>query len=207
MNNKSFIIKVCGMRNEENIRAVESLGIDWMGFIFYPSSKRYVDVQPNYLPEKTRRVGVFVNESLATIVDKVALFSLDMVQLHGNESPELCQQLQDRQVKVMKAFGIDDYFPSEKIAAFEGCCDYFLFDTHTSAYGGSGRKFDWDILQRYEGNTPFLLSGGIGSDDVSVIRKFSHPLCVGIDINSQFELSPANKDIQSIQQFINSLKQ
>lgn len=195
------------MRDGENIRALETLGIDWIGFIFYPPSKRYVDIIPSYLPKEAERVGVFVNESLATIVDKVALFSLDIVQLHGDESPELCKQLMNKQVKVMKAFGVTTIFPAEKVAQYEDSCGYFLFDTQTSAYGGSGKKFDWNILQNYQGNTPFLLSGGIGPDDISAIQEFSHPLCIGVDINSQFELTPANKDIQSIQQFIKSLKQ
>ena len=195
------------MRDGDNIRAVESLGIDWMGFIFYPPSKRYVAALPKYLPKKIKRVGVFVNESNAIILKKVAAFHLDIVQLHGEESPELCQQLTNKGIKVMKAFGIDTTFPIEKIGQYEGCCAYFLFDTKTSDYGGSGRKFNWNILQNYQGNTPFLLSGGISVDDVQTIREFSHPQCIGIDINSQFELSPANKDIQSIHQFIKSLKQ
>ena len=193
------------MQDGENIRAVEALGVDWIGFIFYPPSKRYVDIVPSYLPKEAKRVGVFVNESIENILDKVALFSLDIVQLHGDESPELCKQLMSKQIKVMKAFGVATSFPSEKIAQYENTCDYFLFDTQTSDYGGSGRKFDWDILQHYQGNTPFLLSGGIGPNDATEISDFSHHLCIGIDINSQFELSPANKDIQSIQQFLKSL--
>lgn len=195
------------MRNGKNIRAVEALGVDWMGFIFYPPSKRFVDTTPDYLPMKAKRVGVFVNESTGIILDKVTLFSLDIVQLHGDESPEQCQELIDKGIKVIKAFGIGTTFPSDKIEPYEGSCDYFLFDTETSAYGGSGRKFNWDILQNYQGNTPFLLSGGIGEDDVQTIQEFSHPMCIGIDINSKFELSPAIKDVQSIQQFIKSLKQ
>ena len=195
------------MRDGENIRAVEALGVDWIGFIFYPPSKRYVDIVPSYLPKEAKRVGVFVNESIETIVDKATLFSLDIVQLHGDESPDMCQLLMEKQIKVIKAFGFSTSFPSEKIAQYEDSCYYFLFDTQTPTHGGSGRKFDWNILQHYEGNTPFLLSGGIGTNDISAIQEFSHPLCIGIDINSQFELSPANKDIQSIQQFLKSLKQ
>ena len=195
------------MRDGENIRAVEALGVDWIGFIFYPPSKRYVDIIPSYLPKEAKRVGVFVNESIETIVDKATLFSLDIVQLHGDESPDMCQILMEKQIKVIKAFGFATSFPSEKIAQYEDLCKYFLFDTQTPTHGGSGRKFDWNILQHYQGNTPFLLSGGIGPNDISAIQEFSHPLCIGIDINSQFELSPANKDIQSIQQFLKSLKQ
>ena len=195
------------MRDGENIRALEALNIDWIGFIFYPHSKRYVDHLPNYLPNKAKRVGVFVNETIETILSKVALFQLDIVQLHGDESPEFCKQLIDKDIMVMKAFGIGDTFPTDIIAKYEGCCHYFLFDTQTSNYGGSGRKFDWDILHNYEGSTRFLLSGGIGAEDVSALQQFSHPMCIGIDINSRFEFSPAFKDTQSIHKFIKSLKQ
>lgn len=194
------------MRNGENIRAVEALGVDWMGFIFYPHSKRYVDSMPNYLPQKAKKVGVFVNECSETIFSKVSIFSLHIVQLHGNELPQLCQQLADSGVEVMKAFGIGTTFPTENIAAYEGCCHYFLFDTDTRAYGGSGRKFDWQLLHNYRGHTPFLLSGGIGAEDVLALQQFSHPRCIGIDINSQFEVSPANKNSSLIHQFIESIK-
>ena len=203
----SFIIKVCGMRDANNIRDVEALGIDWMGFIFYPKSQRYVNQLPAYLPNSAKRVGVFVNESHESILEKIEMFQLDIVQLHGDESPEFCSQLAQRNIQIMRAFGIADSFPSKRIAEYEEYCYYFLFDTQTFAYGGSGRKFNWDILQNYQGNTPFLLSGGIGPDDVQAIGEFEHHKCVGIDINSKFELSPANKNIQSIQQFIKSLKQ
>lgn len=178
-----------------------------MGFIFYPQSKRYVEQLPAYLPDNAKRVGVFVNESLETILEKAALFQLDIVQLHGDETPDFCKMLGQHDIQVMKAFGIADSFPTEKIASYEGLCNYFLFDTQTSAFGGSGKKFNWNILQNYQGNTPFLLSGGIGPDDTEAVQEFSHPMCIGIDINSQFELSPANKDIQSIKQFLKSLKQ
>ena len=195
------------MRDSQNIRAVEALGVDWMGFIFHPLSKRYVGEQLAYLPEETKRVGVFVNDKLVTILEAIELYNLNSVQLHGNESPEFCKQLREQGIQVIKAFGITDYLPLEKIAEYEGCCNYYIFDTQTTQYGGSGIKYDWNILQSYRGNTPFLLSGGIGPSDVDAIKSFSHPMCVGIDINSKFELSPANKNIDSIHQFIKSLKQ
>ncbi len=194
------------MRDADNIRDVEALGIDWMGFIFYPKSQRYVNQLPAYLPNSMKRVGVFVNERHETILEKIELFQLDIVQLHGDESPEYCAQLAQHDIQILKAFGIADTFPSGKMAEYEESCHYFLFDTQTSAYGGSGRKFNWDILQNYQGNTPFLLSGGIGVDDAQAIGEFKHNKCIGIDINSKFELSPANKNIQSIQQFIKTLK-
>lgn len=195
------------MLDEQNIRAVEALGADWMGFIFYPHSKRYVGRQLTYLPQHAKKVGVFVNETIETILQKVEEYRLDIVQLHGDESPQLCQQLRQHNIQVMKAFGISNRLPTDIIAKYEGVCHYYLFDTQTTNYGGSGRKYDWSILQKYRGSTPFLLSGGIGLDDVEAIKAFSNPMCIGVDINSKFELSPANKDIQSIQQFIKSLKQ
>ena len=195
------------MRDADNIIAVDALGVDWIGFIFYPHSKRYVGDQLTQLPRTAKRVGVFVNESMAVVLENVLLYNLDIVQLHGDESPEYCNELGEHDFQIMKAFSIADCLPAEEIATFSGCCDYFLFDTQTPLYGGSGRQFDWDILQHYQGNTPFILSGGIGPEDVQVIREFSHPKCAGIDINSQFELSPANKDIESIKHFIKSWRQ
>ena len=195
------------MCDGENIRAVEAMGVDWIGFIFYPHSKRYVGKQLTYLPQRAKRVGVFVNESSETILEMLKIYGLDIVQLHGDESPEFCRQLRQHDILVMKAFGITDHLPLEKIAAYEGTCDYYLYDTQTPEYGGSGRQYDWDLLKYHQGSTPFILSGGIGPDDVTAIRAYNNPMCIGIDINSQFELSPANKDIQSIQQFIKSLQQ
>ena len=195
------------MRDADNIRDVESLGVYWMGFIFYPKSQLYVSQLPAYLPNSAKRVGVFVNESYETILEKIELFELHIVQLHGDDTPEFCTKLAQHDIQIMKAFGIADTFPSEKIAEYEQSCHYFLFDTQTSAYGGSGRKFNWDILQNYQGKTSFLLSGGIGAEDVQAVHEFSHPMCIGIDVNSKFELSPANKKIQSLEQFIKSMKQ
>ncbi|MGV8963944.1 MAG: phosphoribosylanthranilate isomerase [Candidatus Saccharimonadaceae bacterium] len=209
MNRSDLIIKVCGMLDGDNIRAVDALGVNWIGFIFYPHSKRYVGNQGNQLiklPLTAERVGVFVNEDIDTIMESVMSCFLDIVQLHGKESPVICKELRQKGVQVMKAFGIGRQLPADEIARYKGCCDYFLFDTQTSAYGGSGKQFDWDILQYYNGNTPFILSGGIGPDDVHAIREFDHPWCAGIDINSKFELSPSIKNIESIEQFIKSLK-
>ena len=194
------------MRDNQNIRAVEALGVDWIGLIFYPPSKRFVGNQLTYLPKKAKRVGVFVNESKETIMEMVTTYGLDIVQLHGNESPEFCKQLGKQSIQVMKAFGIKDELPLEKITPYEGTCDYYLYDTQTSEYGGSGRQFDWNLLQYHQGTTPFLLSGGIGPDDAEAILAYNNPMCIGIDINSRFEFSPAIKDIESIEKFIKSLK-
>lgn len=201
-----MIIKVCGMRDEDNIRAMEQLDIDWMGFIFYPKSNRFVSEVPSYLPKRIKKIGVFVNDTPENILKKVREFELDMVQLHGGESPLFCSDVQNIGISVIKTFSIgDDEFPSALVNEFEGRCDYFLFDTKTNSYGGSGVKFKWDVLKDYKGNTPFLLSGGISLEDVEAIKRFSHPHFIGIDINSCFESSPALKDINRVKLFTDQL--
>lgn len=201
------IVKVCGMRDDENIREVEKTGIDWMGFIFHPKSPRVVHQIPEYLPQKTKRVGVFVNESVENILKTASLFQLDFMQLHGDESLDFCDEMGENGLKVIKAFSIGDKFPKEKVAAYHGRCDYFLFDTQTHLHGGSGKKFNWQILHDYHGETPFLLSGGIAPEDVETVKVFSHPKFIGIDINSKFEISPALKDVALIKQFIKQIKE
>lgn len=201
-----MIIKVCGMRDADNIREIENLGIDWMGFIFYSKSPRAVNDMLGYIPKKVKRVGVFVDELIEIILETEMLFRLDMVQLHGNESPELCRQLKSTGAKIIKAFSIEDKFPAEKVNEYNGACDYFLFDTKTHLHGGSGKKFNWDVLSDYQGDTPFLLSGGISIDDTEEILAFSHPQFIGIDINSKFEISPALKDVEQIKQFIEKIR-
>ncbi|WP_436414328.1 phosphoribosylanthranilate isomerase [Petrimonas sp.] len=200
-------VKVCGMRSAENIRQIEQLGVDWMGFIFYPKSPRFVSEFPSYLPVKTKRVGVFVNETKDNITKTATRFALDFVQLHGNESPEFCVEMGKIGLKVIKAFSIGNEFPSEEVNRYEGVCNYFLFDTKTPQHGGSGRKFNWEILSNYIGNTPFLLSGGISPKDAESIRQFNHPKLIGIDINSKFETNPALKDVELVKIFINKLCQ
>lgn len=201
-----MIIKVCGMRDAENIREIEQAGVDWMGFIFHPKSPRYVSEVPDYLPQKTKRIGVFVNETKERILEITARFALDFVQLHGNESPDFCNEIGDNGLKIIKAFSIENEFPSEKVNAYHGTCDYFLFDTKTPSYGGSGKKFNWDVLSDYHGETPFLLSGGISPDDIDIVKSFSHPKCIGIDINSKLEIEPAFKDVELVKQFIDKIK-
>lgn len=201
-----MIIKVCGMRDGENIREIEEAGADWMGFIFFRRSPRYVEELPAYLPAKVKRVGVFVNESFGEIRETISRFGLDMVQLHGDEPPALCRELRKEGVEVIKSFSIGDTFSAESTAAYEGECHYFLFDTKTTFYGGSGRKFNWGILGDYRDKTPFLLSGGISPGDVEAIKAFSHPGCIGIDLNSGFEISPALKNVQLLQTFIDKVR-
>ena len=198
-----MIIKVCGMRDAENIREVEALGIDLMGFIFWPKSSRYVNERPAYLPTQCKRVGVFVDEDVNTIKKLANDYALDYIQLHGSESPEYVQQLRNWQV--IKAFNIATTEDLKATKTYEGIVDYFLFDTKGKSVGGNGEKFDWSVLEAYHGDTPFLLSGGIGPDDAERVRTFQHEKCIGIDLNSKFELSPALKDINKLQEFIKEL--
>ena len=202
-----MIIKVCGMRDPDNIRAVDQLGTDWMGFIFYPGSLRYVGEKLSYIPAKVKRVGVFVNEQPGIIRERALQNRLDILQLHGDESPAYCRKLKEEGFKVIKAFGIqtDQPFPSEEVQRYGGCCDYLLFDTQSPLHGGSGKKFNWEILSAYNGDTPFLISGGISPEDAEVIKAFSHPQLMGVDLNSGFETSPAIKDISLLQTFIKQL--
>ena len=201
-----MIVKVCGMRDAENIREVEALGVDWMGFVFHRTSPRFVSKLPNYLPQRAKRAGVFVNETEEQIMKTVQLFRLDMVQLHGQETPDFCSHIRSKGLKVIKAINVQNRFPSEEVSSYEGACDYFLFDTKTPLPGGSGQKFDWSALSAYRGKTPFLLSGGISPDDAEILKTFSHEQCIGIDLNSRFETSPAYKDIRLLQSFIDKIK-
>ena len=192
------------MRDAENIREVEALGIDLMGFVFWPKSSRYVSERPVYLPQKTKHVGVFVNEDIEQVKHIAEEFALDFIQLHGSESPEYAQQLRDW--KVIKAFNIATKEDLEATKSYEGVVDYFLFDTKGKSVGGNGEKFDWSILDNYVGETPFLLSGGIGPDDTERVKAFHHPKCFGIDLNSKFEISPAFKDINKLREFIKEIR-
>jgi phosphoribosylanthranilate isomerase len=199
-----MIVKVCGMRDAENIRQLEALGIDWMGMIFWPKSKRYVSTPPVYLPQHVRKVGVFVDASLADIRQHIEDYQLDIVQLHGQESPETLKAL--KPLTLIKAFNIATPEDLQKTVAYEGLADYFLFDTKGKSVGGNGEKFDWSVLDSYQGETPFLLSGGIGSEDAQDIKSFHHPKCIGIDLNSRFETEPGLKDITKLKQFLEAIR-
>ena len=190
------LIKVCGMRDEENIRQVEALGIDLMGFIFWPRSSRYVAERPSYLPTRCKRVGVFVDEEIETLMRIADDYALDVIQLHGKETPAYIQALRSLIATAADFVQTKDY---------AGKVDYFLFDTKGKSVGGNGEKFDWSVLDGYSGPTPFLLSGGIGPDDADRVKAIRHPQCAGIDLNSRFELSPAFKDIYLLQEFLNVL--
>ena len=203
-----MIVKVCGMSDAVNIRLAERLNIDWMGFIFYPPSPRYVDHRPDYLPQRQRRVGVFVNADESFILSRISLFGLQLLQLHGHETPRQCRSLREATgLSVIKAFSVKSAADVAETRHYEGAADYFLFDTPTPGVGGSGQSFDHSLLDHYTGTTPFLLSGGLGPDSVSHILALRHPRMAGIDLNSRFETAPGIKSIHRLQQFLQTLGQ
>ena len=203
-----MIVKVCGMRNPENILGVIELGVNWIGFIFYEKSVRYfgnnhISMLSGYSFKKT---GVFVNATYEQILQTTATYQLDYIQLHGDETPEFCSKLQKQGIAIIKAFSVSTAKDLAKVSGYEGSADYFLFDTKCETYGGSGKSFDWSILSAYEGKTPFLLSGGINSQSIQAINNFHHPQLAGIDLNSGFEIEPGLKDIQKLSDFLNKLQ-
>ncbi|MDR3309548.1 MAG: phosphoribosylanthranilate isomerase [Tannerella sp.] len=201
-----MLIKVCGMRDPMNIRAVEALDVNFMGFIFYARSPRYVPSDPVFTSAirncKRLKTGVFVNESADVIINTVNTLGLDFVQLHGNESVQTCKILRSEDIRIIKAFSIAEAEDIKRVYDYEDYCSFFLFDTKCEAYGGSGRRFDWSVLNDYNGERPFFLSGGLTPDMLDDILAFKHPCFAGIDLNSGFEISPALKDVAKLQVFI-----
>lgn len=217
------------MRDAQNIREVSQLGVDMIGMIFYPKSPRYVEMQsshagiiPDYAKEdigvsvssKTpARVGVFVDDMVQNIVTRVVNYHLDYVQLHGNEPREMCENLRSTLdpdirpgIKIIKAISVSDASDIQKYKEYVGAVDLFLFDTKCKTVGGSGRQFDWQVLEQYDGEVPFLLSGGIGPEDASRLHAFHHPKCIGIDLNSRFEIEPGVKDVEKLKGFLNEIQ-
>lgn len=205
-------IKVCGMKNPENIQALAQLPIDYMGLIFYPKSPRYIEnLQSSLLdilPNIINRVGVFVNEEIESLLEQVDKYKLSAIQLHGSESLEYCSKVKSNypDLIIIKAFNVSEPSDFIKTDQYASVCNYFLFDTKTQQHGGSGLKFNWTILNEYKGNTPFFLSGGISLEDVDTINKISHPQLYALDLNSKFELEPGLKNITLLEQFIKQLK-
>ena len=198
------------MREADNIRQVEALGIDWLGFIFWPKSSRFVHERPAYLPANAKRVGVFVDADIEVVRETAAAYCLDIIQLHGKESPSYIKQLRslcsDHVAVIVKAFNIATPEDLKQTEPYEGITDYFLFDTKAKMVGGNGTQFDWTVLNDYQGNTPFILSGGIGPDDAEKVKAFHHPMLAGIDLNSRFETVPAHKDVNLLRTFIETIK-
>lgn len=206
--NRQLRIKVCGMKFTENRKQVEALGVDFLGYIFYAPSKRYIGETPDIglFAANKPKVGVFVNENAFEILGLAKNMGFEYVQLHGKENPKTCRLLKTQGLKVIKAFSVDEKFNFSETKPFEKVADFFLFDTKTSQYGGSGEKFDWQIIEKYQGHTPFFLSGGIGPDDAKQIKELEHPKLTGVDLNSGFEDEPGLKNIEKLKDFIDRIK-
>lgn len=203
-------IKICGMKFSENIREIALLHPDYLGFIFYEKSPRnFENTIPN-IDKSIQKVGVFVNASLEEIQDKVSQFELDLVQLHGAESPKFCHSLQQNKLKVIKAFSIDKEFNFNTLNDYNNFCTYFLFDTKGTNYGGNGIAFDWSILENYILDKPYFLSGGIGLENSNEVTSFlTKPYsknCIAIDCNSKLETQPGLKSIENTKLLINAFK-
>lgn len=207
-----MLIKVCGMREPQNVADLLALQPHFMGMIFYPKSARYV-TEPQQIAQmvhatQTKLVGVFVNEPIESIAQKVTDLQLDYVQLHGNETIDFVRQVKALGVGVIRAVSVSTANDFSNIShEYEKIADYMLFDYKCASYGGSGNKFDWSLLNHYTLNLPFLLSGGISADDAAAINQIAHPQFAGIDLNSKFETAPALKDISLLSSFFAQLSQ
>jgi phosphoribosylanthranilate isomerase len=199
-------LKVCGLKHEHNIKELMQLPIDYMGFIFYKKSPRFVEEKLSFdfvrtIPKHIKKVGVFVNENNHSIFNHIAHYDLDLIQLHGDEIPEICSELKPY-VKVMKAFQIQDDFDFKQLEKYIPVVDYFLFDSATENYGGSGKSFSWQILKNYKYQIPFFLSGGISEEHLERIKQLNFSQLKAIDVNSKFETEPGLKNTEHIKQFI-----
>ncbi|HEY1007534.1 MAG TPA: phosphoribosylanthranilate isomerase [Sphingobacteriaceae bacterium] len=210
--NGALKIKVCGMRDPANIAAVSALKPDYLGFIFFPGSRRFVGPDPETLFSQITadpgivRTGVFVDESPEVILDHARRFQLGAVQLHGGESPAVCSQLLAAGLEVIKAFGVGETFDFGRLDPYRDACTYFLFDTKTSGHGGSGRAFDWSLLDGYTGDRPFFLSGGVGPENIGALQNISSRYFYGTDLNSRFETEPGLKDTDRLRLAFTTLK-
>ncbi|CAN5380075.1 phosphoribosylanthranilate isomerase [soil metagenome] len=206
---KKVILKVCGMKSSDNILEVAKLCPEYMGFIFFRGSKRYVGdefIIPNEFPKTIRKVGVFVNDSTNEIIRLANKHRLDFIQLHGDELVTQCEELRGNGLKVIKAFSIDGNFVFEAIKEFKNHVDFFLFDTKGGEYGGNGVLFDWNILRAYDQQIPFFLSGGISVDNIENLSVLNGMNLHAIDVNSRVESSVAVKDTDLVARLIDKLK-
>ena len=198
-------LKVCGMRDEDNIQAIAAIEPDYMGFIFYEGSLRHVSESIPILSPSIKKVGVFVNASFDTIVEKINTHDLQAVQLHGEETPGFCSSLQGLHIEIIKVFSIKNEFNFDTLSPYESVCDYYLFDTKGPLAGGNGYCFDWSVLENYPSTKPYFLSGGIGLENVDQLQEFKTSTaaiyCHAVDVNSKFEVAPAKKDKELLEKF------
>ncbi|QJD77978.1 phosphoribosylanthranilate isomerase [Spirosoma rhododendri] len=204
-------LKVCGMRDADNLKEIAALNPDFIGFIFYDQSPRFVgdeldETMVRSLPKSIRKVGVFVNASPDYILRMVKKYDFQYVQLHGTETPEFCRSMRNRGVNIIKAFRIDDSFNFSMLNNFKAQCDFFLFDAKGDQPGGNGVTFDWNILSRYDNEKPFFISGGIGLDNVDQVNLLKGFKLYGVDVNSQVETAPGVKDVAKVKEILSYLR-
>jgi len=196
---RELLVKVCGMRDPANIEGLVKLPINYIGHIFYPKSPRYVSsIIEAEIPDRIKKTGVFVNASLDEIKEKIQAHDLKTVQLHGDESATLCKNLKELQVEVIKAFGIHDDFDWQILEDYMDIVDFFLFDSKSEDYGGTGKTFNWEKLRSYPYAKPYFLSGGLSLDNITEAINFKDQYLVGLDLNSKFEISAGLKDLDNI---------
>ncbi len=199
-------IKICGLKHADNIAEITALAPDYIGLIFHEKSPRFVGNTPLEIPAgKTKKIGVFVNETAEKIIETARYFGLDGVQLHGSESPEFCGEMKAAGLMTIKAFSVDSDFNFAQTTGYQSICDLFLFDAKGKNPGGNGIQYDWDILENYTGATPFLLSGGLSPSDAERVLALQHPLLAGIDVNSGFEIEPGLKNIKLLKKFMKEM--
>lgn len=201
-----MLIKICGNTIPSNLSEVEQLQPDLVGLIYYDKSKRFVGNQLDAYPFQVNPVGVFVNESFERVLEIAERLNIKKIQLHGQESVDYCQQLKEKGYEVFKAFGIHSSFNFQGLSKYDEVCDYFLFDTKTVLHGGSGKVFDWLLLNNYGGETPFLLCGGVGLENIKSALTIKHPRLTGFDLNSRLESEPGIKDINKTKQIIEIIR-
>ena len=204
-------IKVCGMRHPANIEDLVKLNPDYIGFIFYPKSGRYIGTHipgeiSEVIPSSIQKAGVFVDEPVESVAEKIRSSNLDIVQLHGAELPEYCKKLKKMSIRVIKAFSISPDFEFSTVMQYDKVCDFYLFDTAGDLRGGTGLKFNWEKLNHYNGDTPFFLSGGIKPEDALTIKEVKHPQFLSVDLNSGFEIKPGLKDIVKLKTFMDEIR-
>ena len=204
-------LKVCGMRDADNLKDIAALGPDYIGFIFYDQSPRFVgdtldETLVKSLPRSIRKVGVFVNASPDYILRMVKKYDFQYVQLHGTDTPEFCRSLRNRGINIIKAFRIDDSFNFSMLNNFKAQCDFFLFDAKGDQPGGNGVTFDWNILSRYDNEKPFFISGGIGLSNVDQVNLLKGFKLYGVDVNSQVETAPGVKDVAKVKEILSYLR-
>lgn len=210
-----MMIKVCGMRDADNMRAVEALGVNLIGMVFYSQSKRAMTEKLTFVPTTAQLAGVFVNADPEYVVQQTRDYNLRCVQLHGDETLAYVSVLRkafaDAEMPcpiIVRAIAVENRGAVLKASMWDGYVDGILFETPTKEYGGCGVSFDWSLLTSYRGNTPFFLAGGIGPQSLEALKNFEHPMWTGVDLNSRFENgTPGIKDVEALRTFITELRE